>query len=132
MMICDAHCHFFSSRFFSALAREAGLDADNPAALPGRLAWDSPQSDDALADRWIAELDRHDVSRAMLIASVPGDEDSVAAPVRRHPTRIAGAFMLNPSAPDAFDRVERAFGDLALRTVCLFPAMHHVAVDNER
>jgi hypothetical protein len=40
--------------------------------------------------------------------------------------------MLNPAAPDAEARLERAFVDLKLSTVCLFPAMHHVPVDDER
>jgi hypothetical protein len=56
------------------------------------LSWEAPGTDEALADRWTAELDRHGVSRAMLIASVPGDEASVAAAVRRHSGRFVGAF----------------------------------------
>jgi predicted TIM-barrel fold metal-dependent hydrolase len=33
--------------------------------------------------------------------------------------------MLNPRAPDALERAKRAFRDLGLRGLCLFPAMHH-------
>jgi predicted TIM-barrel fold metal-dependent hydrolase len=33
--------------------------------------------------------------------------------------------MLNPRAPDALERAKRAFRELGLRGVCLFPAMHH-------
>ena len=130
MMICDAHCHFFSPGFFRALGREAGIDGDGADVVPGLLGWDRPESSDALADRWIAEMDRHGVTRAMLIASVPGDESSVADAVRRHPSRLAGAFMFHPTAPDAAARLDRAFAELGLKTVCLFPAMHHVAVDS--
>jgi predicted TIM-barrel fold metal-dependent hydrolase len=68
----------------------------------------------------------------MLIASVPGDEASVAAAVSAHPDRFVGAFMFDPAAPDADARLERAFVELNLSTVCLFPAMHHVPVDDER
>jgi predicted TIM-barrel fold metal-dependent hydrolase len=76
----------------------------------------------------------------MLIASVPGDEASVAAAVRRHRDRFVGAFMFNPAAPQApagpapsvAARLERSFVDLGLRTVCLFPAMHHYRLDDER
>jgi len=128
MTIADAHCHFFSAGLLRALGREAGVGDDAAIALPAKLGWDAPGSDEALGDRWIAELDRHGVSRAMLIASVPGDEASVATAVRAHPTRIVGAFMFNPAAPDAEMRLERAFGDLGLSTVCLFPAMHHVSL----
>jgi hypothetical protein len=131
-MICDAHCHFFSSAFFRALGRDlpAASAADAAEALPARLGWDPPGDPTALADRWAAELDRHDVGRAMLIASVPGDHPSVGAAVARHKDRFVGAFMLNPGAPDAEAQLEQAFGALGLGTVCLFPAMHRVRLDD--
>ena len=40
--------------------------------------------------------------------------------------------MVDPSAADAVDRTRRALTDLPLRVVCLFPAMHHVPLDDER
>jgi predicted TIM-barrel fold metal-dependent hydrolase len=64
----------------------------------------------------------------MLIASVPGDETSVATAVRAHPSRFVGAFMFNPAAPDHAARLARAF-DSGLSTVCLFPAMHGYSLD---
>jgi predicted TIM-barrel fold metal-dependent hydrolase len=131
-MICDAHCHFFSEGFFRALGRDLAVDGDAAQLLPSRLGWDPPGDDNTLGDRWVAELDRAGVQRAMLIASVPGDEGSVAAAVRRHPARIAGAFMLNAGAPDAAKRADRAFDELGLGTACLFPAMHHVPADDAR
>jgi len=107
--------------------------------VPSKLGWEAPGDPEALADRWVQELDRHGVNRAMLMASVPGDEASVASAVKRHPSRLVGAFMFNPSAPPASGpapsvavRLKHAFTELGLRTVCLFPAMHHYAVDNER
>lgn len=132
MTICDAHCHFFSASLFRVFGRDVQAPGDAAETLPARLNFDPPGDDVALADRWMAELDRHAVQRAMLIASVPGDEASVAAAVKRHPTRFVGAFMLHPGAPDAATRLEHAFGRLGLRTICLFPAMHHVALDDER
>lgn len=134
--IVDAHTHFFSAGFFRTLgaARPAAAApaGDAATALPAMLGWTAPGSDEALADAWVAELDRHAVSRAMLIASVPGDELSVAAAVAKHPDRFFGAFMVNPAAVDAASRVESAFGSSGLRTACLFPAMHHVAIDDPR
>jgi predicted TIM-barrel fold metal-dependent hydrolase len=123
-MISDAHCHFFSQRFFQTL--KPGLD---PAA---ELGWDAPGAPEELADRWVAELDRHEVSRASLIASVPGDEDSVAIAVARHPSRFVGFFMLNPMAPDAVDRVKATLARQGMRTVCLFPAMQRYSLHDER
>ena len=133
MRLNDAHCHFFSAGFFTALARDpaAPRAADPAVDLPATLGWDPPGDPAQLADRWAVELDRHGVGRAALMASVPGDEASVAAAVARHPSRFAGLFMVNPTAPDAGQRVRRGFGEHGLRCACLFPAMHHFALDDE-
>ena len=133
-MLNDAHCHFFSAGFFETLAKDpAAPPAADPAVdLPARLGWHPPGTPAALADRWVDELDRHGVARAALMASVPGDEASVAAAVARHPARLAGSFMFNPTAPDVAGRLGRAFGEHGLRCACLFPAMHHFALDDAR
>ena len=127
-MINDSHCHFFSSRFLELLVAD-GRKADSTAAT---LGWDPPGSASELADRWVAELDRHDVARAALIASIPGDETSVSEAVARHPTRFVGFFMHNPTAPGADAKLADSFTKLNLRVVCLFPAMHGYRLDNER
>lgn len=101
-------------------------------AICDELRWETPGPADALADRWVAELDAHGVSRAALIASVPGDEASVAAAVRRHPTRLVGFFMLDPAVPDVVDRARQGLTEYGLQAVCLFPAMHHVPLDDDR
>ena len=122
-MLCDAHCHFFSRRFVEILTRDTAFAGRDGAEAFGVLGWDPPESPDMLSDRWIAELDRHGVSRAALIASIPGDEASVATAVARHPARLVGFFMFNPLAPDSNARLEQAVGS-GLRGICLFPAMH--------
>ena len=96
------------------------------------LGWEMPGSAFTLADRWVRELDAHGIARAALIASVPGDETSVAAAVARHPKRFVGFFMLDPTAGSPVARARRALGELGLRGICLFPAMHHVALDDDR
>ena len=130
-MLNDSHCHFFSSQFFSTLSRQRGRN-DTVEALCRELQWDDPGTPDALADRWVQELDAHGVARSALIASVPGDEASVAAAVSRHPRRFVGFFMVDPSAEDAVERVTQATTMLGLRVACLFPAMHHVALGDPR
>jgi predicted TIM-barrel fold metal-dependent hydrolase len=134
MRISDAHCHFFSSRFLELLtAGQDGFpDAGRSTAVSHRLGWDDPGTADALADRWRAELDAQQVSRAAIIASIPGDEVSVATAVARHPTRFVGFFMFNPAAGDVSTRLSRALGEQRLRGVCLFPAMHGYRLDDER
>lgn len=121
-MICDAHIHFFSPGFFALLGA--------PDAL-ARTGWEDPASVEALADRWISELDAHGVSRAALIASLPNDEASVVAAAGRHPSRFVGLFMLNPTSGDALDRARRALAGGA-RGICLFPAMHRYPLHDER
>jgi predicted TIM-barrel fold metal-dependent hydrolase len=134
VQLCDAHCHFFSSRFLEILAKDRRdiAPGDHAAVVSTLLGWDPPGPPGALADRWVAELDRNQVARAALIASIPGDEESVAAAIARHPARLVGFFMLNPSAADAAERLLRALSDWKLRGVCLFPAMHHYRLDDER
>ena len=133
-MLNDAHCHFFSTRFFAALGK--GLkDADSSAPETRALdilGWDAPGTPDDLADRWVAELDANGVSRAALIASVPGDTASVAAAVRRHPTRLVGFFMVDPTQGDMRVFTAAALDGERLRTICLFPAMHGYSLHDER
>jgi predicted TIM-barrel fold metal-dependent hydrolase len=122
-MINDAHCHFFSTQFFSALGGDAAL---------AKLGWDAPGTAEALADRWVAELDRYQVSRAALIASTPGDSASVATAVGRHPGRFVGFFMVDPTQSDAVEKASDAITRGGLRAICLFPAMHRYAIQDER
>jgi len=130
-MLSDSHCHFFSTQFLATLSRQRGR-GDSVAALCQELQWDDPGESQALADRWVRELDKNGVSRAALIASVPGDEESVGAAVARHPSRFVGFFMVDPSADAAVERTRHGLVNLGLRGVCLFPAMHHVPLDDGR
>jgi uncharacterized protein len=125
---CDAHVHFFSPAFFAALAGQRQVAA---ADAIRHLGWDDPVSPAALADRWAAELDAQGVSRAAIIASVPGDEASVAEAIDRHPSRFVGYFMLDPMRDDAESRVVSAL-ERGLRGVCLFPAMQGYSLHHER
>lgn len=134
MIINDVHCHFFSQHFFETLALEVKdlPPGDSALTVTSRIGWDPPGTPETLADRWVAELDRHGVARAALLASVPGDEPSVAAAVARHPGRFTGFFMLDPTREGAAGRIERAVTELSLRCLCLFPAMHRYRVDDNR
>jgi predicted TIM-barrel fold metal-dependent hydrolase len=87
-----------------------------------------PEDPAELADAWRDELDLYRVHAAVLIASVPGDEESIAAAVARHRHRIIGAFMVDPTQPDTEVRVQRAFDEQGLKICCLFPAMHRYSV----
>jgi uncharacterized protein len=131
LSIGDAHVHFFSHSFYAGLARQKKIGGAE--ALAPLLQWDVPPPDPAaLASRWVAELDRHGVTRAALIASMPGDEESVSAAVAAQPGRLFGYFMLDPTRPDAVDCVKAAAANPNLHCICLFPAMHTYSIVDER
>lgn len=135
MTICDVHCHFFSSRFLEILVasdRQSLPAAEHANVIAGLIGWEPPGAPEQLADRWVRELDLHGVARAALIASIPGDEDSVAVAVAKHPSRFVGFFMFDPTSPGAPARLERALGEAKLRGVALFPAMHKYRLDDDR
>lgn len=128
--VSDAHVHFFSHGFFSALAAQRKSTFEE---LQPLLDWELPSIDrEELADRWVVELDRFAVSRAALIASLPGDEASVTAAVARHPDRFWGFFMCNPTLASHETYVAKAFSTGLMQGVCLFPAMHRFSVLDPR
>jgi len=128
--VADAHVHFFSQRFFAALAAQKQIPVEEVAAI---LGWKLPPAEpESLADAWVAELDRHGVERAALIASVPGDEDSTIAATRRFPDRFFAYAMVNPCAEGVRERVARALDSGHLRGLCFFPAMHRYSIQDER
>ncbi|MGE5243648.1 MAG: amidohydrolase family protein [Betaproteobacteria bacterium] len=132
-MLNDAHCHFFSTSFFASLGRGLKDAHEAPAEIAlAKLGWEPPGSPEQLADRWVAELDRHGVGRAAIMASVPGDAASVAAAVNRHPDRFVGMFMVDPTDADAAPGAASALDTGRLRTLCLFPAMHRYSLHDDR
>jgi len=136
MAVADAHVHFFSHGFFSALAaqkREVTREVTPESApeltieaIGEQLGWHMPGAEpQQLAAAWVHELDRHGVARAGLIASVPGDEASVAAAARAHPDRFFAYSMVDPVRgwnPDGLEEIDVA---------CLFPAMHRYPIQSE-
>jgi len=128
--VADAHVHFFSHRFFGALAGEKQVSVD---AVAGLLGWQLPLPDpESLAETWAEELDRLRVERAVLIASVAGDEESVMAASRRFPDRFLAYAMVNPCGAQTPERVARALDSGHLHGLCFFPAMHRYSIQDER
>jgi len=128
--VADAHVHFFSHHFFETLAGQVAAQLES---LGPALGWQLPAEDpNELAEFWVRELDRHGVSRAALIASMPGDHQSVAAAVSRFPRRFYGYVMVNPLAPDASAVVQEALSTGHVHGLCFFPAMHCYSIQDER
>jgi len=127
--VCDAHVHFFSPAFFESLAQQSGRPLEG---IGRELGWRISHSREVLAEAWVSELDEYGIAKAALIASIPGDEDSVAAAVSLHPERFYGYFMANPLAPDGIQRIQTALAGGRMQGVCLFPAMHRYSIADPR
>lgn len=129
--VSDAHVHFFSHRFFGLLGGQmaARMRTEEVCAKAGVAV--PPEDPAELARLWAAELDRHGVAGAALLASLPGDEGSVAAALRAAPGRFYGFFFVNPLDGAALETAERAL-DSGLRTLCLLPAMHGFSLGDRR
>ena len=129
--VADSHVHFFSHNFFTLLgAQRGGASVEELGRI---LSWEMPPADPReLASQWAAELDRHGVATASLIASLPGDHLSVAAAVEAFPNRFHGYFMVNPIADGALGAVEKLAGAGSLCAVCFFPAMHRYSIQDDR
>lgn len=129
--VADAHVHFFSHGFYSQLGKqmERAATVEEVCARAGVAA--PPEEAAALGRQWAAELDRHGVAQAALMASLPGDEGSVAEALKAAPGRFYGFCMVNPLAEGAARRAQAAL-DSGLKTLCLFPAMHGFGLNEER
>jgi predicted TIM-barrel fold metal-dependent hydrolase len=97
-----------------------------------RLAWDFPKPEperesgqeavDALADRWVAELDRYGID--CIGFATGGGNDTLAHAVARHPDRFIGFAHHNPFVADAATEMQRAVTELGLRGLkILAPAL---------
>jgi predicted TIM-barrel fold metal-dependent hydrolase len=114
--VADAHVHFFSHRFFEALA------AQKPGLTFESLHWHMPpEQPEDLANVWAHELDRQGVAHAALISSVPGDEQSVIRAAAAFPDRFFAYAMVNPANWQPSD----------VSVACLFPAMHRYSIQSD-
>jgi predicted TIM-barrel fold metal-dependent hydrolase len=134
--ILDAHTHFFSRKFFDTLISQSpqlSSTADPIKQASQITGWVIPPVDPKeFAAVWKDEFDRHQLSAALMMASVPNDEESIAAAVTAFPERIVGSFMFDPTKANVEARAKRALDELGLRVICLFPAMQHYSVaENE-
>jgi len=130
LAVADAHVHFFSWRFFSSLAEQKGVAVGQ---LDSLLNWRLPdENPEHLAEAWVHELYQKGVSKAALIASIPGDGNSVIAAVRKYPQRFYGYMMVNPASPYAAEQAGQALSSGHLHALCFFPAMHRYSIQDER
>ncbi|GJM20895.1 MAG: hypothetical protein DHS20C15_08100 [Planctomycetota bacterium] len=136
MTIQDAHTHFFSRPFFEALAGQSPLPGsvdERLDAVASKAGLSLPDADvEAHTARWLAEMDRHDVTRMVSFASLPQEADAVAAGARASGGRLLPYTLVNPAMEQAPAFTAKCLGELGFRGLLLFPAMHHVAADDPR
>lgn len=128
IQIADSHVHFFSPAFFNAVAEQKKTRGIGPAEIGTMLGWDTPASPEELADRWAGEMDIHGVGTAVLIASTPGDVESVGIAVERHPGRFHSLLMVNPMLPGADMRCSTALEEGQIHGIFLLPAMYQFSM----
>jgi predicted TIM-barrel fold metal-dependent hydrolase len=128
--VSDAHVHFFSPPFFNSLAEQKGSGDVDVNAVGSILGWEIPESSEYLADRWVVELNHNKLASAVLVASVPGDVESVGIAVERYPDRFHSVVMLNPLSPGADTRCANALNDRQIDGIFLFPAMHRYSMQD--
>lgn len=131
--LCDAHLHFFTREVLHFYARQSAeyRALEDPATRAAERLGISPppREPQDLAALWAQQLDRHQVSRAFLFGSVPGEQRSVSRAVTAFPRKFVGFQMLNPLDPEG----GRTIADIAarrLRGLLLFPAMHRFFPDD--
>lgn len=131
MFVFDSHLHFFSHDFFAALARQKdprGNVDQILAELARRAKIELPERDVKIhLQRWLAELDRHGVQRAVIFASLPEEATAVGEALALAQGRLAGFCMVNPRAEGAVARVHKCH-EAGFRGAMLFPALHHYHV----
>jgi len=129
MSIFDSHLHFFSRDFFTAMVRQKDPAANVDQVLDDlaqRAKIELPPSDVlAHLKRWLSELDRHGVERALVFASLPEEAAAVAEAVKNSTGRFVGFCMVNPKRDGAVHRVHKLAHNCGYRGVMLFPALHH-------
>lgn len=131
--IIDTHLHFFSRgvfAFFASQIPDLAAASDPALAAAARLGIEPPpEAPESLAEKWVTELDRYHVRRAVLFGSAPGEQETVARAVRAYPDRFVAYQMLNPRAPNAPAALQQIVAK-GLRGVLLFPAMHEYFPDD--
>lgn len=128
MTIFDAHVHLFSRRYFEAVATaspQPGTVAERIDRLAKGMAIEVPGPDLGVhVQRWLAELDRHGVARAVTFASAPEEADTVAEAARLARGRFVPVAQVNPKGPGTKDRVRDLLATKGFRGILLFPALH--------
>lgn len=130
MTIFDAHTHFFGREFYEFQATLVD-GADSAETLErfraGGVEVPGPDAG-AHAARWLRELDRHRIARAILFASVPAEMAVVGGVAAASHGRFVPFTVVNPMAPATLDALTSLQPRFGFRGMLLFPAMHDYSI----
>ena len=131
-MIFDAHVHFFGREFYAFQTTLVGRE--DPEVVLGRIragGIEVPGADaNAHAARWIAELDRNRVDRAVIFASSPNEIAAVGAAVKSYPRRLYPYALVNPKAAAQVEQLDSLTSQFHFKGVLLFPALHEFSIQS--
>jgi hypothetical protein len=131
-MIFDAHVHFFGREFYKF--QTTLVSREDPETILGRIragGLEVPGPDgQAHGARWIAELDKNRVDRAVMFASCPTEMKTVGEVAAKHPQRLVPYTVMNPNAPATLDLLESLMPKLHFKGILLFPALHDYSIQS--
>lgn len=129
-MIFDAHVHFFGREFYTF--QTTLVSREDPETILGRIragGLEIPGRDPKIhGARWIAELDRNHIDRAVMFASTPTEMKTVGEVAAIYPRRLVPYTVVNPNAPATLESLESMMPKFHFRGILLFPAMHDFAI----
>ena len=131
-MIFDAHVHFFGREFYAF--QTTLVDREDAEVIFGRIragGIEIPGTDaNAHASRWIAEMDRNRVDRAVIFASSPNEVAVVGAAAKSYPRRLYPYALINPKATAQVELVDSLQTQFHFNGVLLFPALHEFSMQS--
>jgi predicted TIM-barrel fold metal-dependent hydrolase len=131
-MIFDAHVHFFGYEFYTF--QTTLVSGEDPETILGRIragGLEVPGPDaEAHGARWVTELDRHGVDRAVLFASSPTEMEIVGEIAAKHPLRFVPYTVVNPKASATTDLLELLMPEYHFKGMLLFPALHDFSIQS--
>jgi predicted TIM-barrel fold metal-dependent hydrolase len=130
-MIFDAHVHFFGREFYTF--QTTLVSREDRETILGRIragGVEIPGPDEAHGARWLVELERNQIDRAVLFASSPTEMKSVGMVAASSPRRLFAFTVVNPKAPATLDMLESLQPKLHFRGILLFPSMHEYHIQS--
>lgn len=133
--VIDSHIHLYSYNFFRLISQIPGGYGDIDQFIrrrTRRLKIDLPPIDPAqLGKRWAAEMDHYSVSRACLLAGLPGDEFSISEAARAQAGRFISFVAVNPHLAVAEEVVGHAVRVGGAKGIYLHPCRHRFHAADE-